>query len=50
MTALDLFKDALLLHGLKGLHGTRIAMPRRREQWPNPQRLELRWKRFKAAG
>jgi len=39
----------MLRTGLQGFHGGRIAMPRRPEDRPDPQRLELRFKRFEAA-
>ncbi len=37
----------MLLHGLKGMHGTRIRPPSRREHWPDPERLQRRWEKFR---
>jgi len=36
----------MLRTGLQGFHGGRIALPRRPEDRPDPQRLELRFERF----
>lgn len=41
----------MLLHGLQGFHGLRLAvLPRRRDERPSPQVLEQRWEQFRAAG
>lgn len=40
----------MLLHGLKEMHGREIGVPKERGLWPDPGRLERRWKRFKEAG
>jgi len=40
----------VLTHGLKGVHGMRITLPRYAAFKPYPKLLEWRWKRFKAAG
>ena len=40
----------MLRHGLQGLHGQRIQLPRPSEQWPDRERLALRYKRFREAG
>lgn len=47
---LDEEDGPMLLHGLKGLHGVTIQVPRRMELRPDPQRLARRWERFKVAG
>lgn len=39
----------MLLHGLQGLHGSRITLPRLELHRPNRDYLEERFKRFKAA-
>ncbi len=39
----------MLRTGLQGFHGDRIAMPRRPQDRPDPQRLELRFERFAKA-
>jgi putative restriction endonuclease len=36
----------MLLNGLQGFHGEPIALPRRREEHPDPERLESRFERF----
>ena len=40
----------MLLHGLKGLHEQRIILPRSRELYPDPERLDRRFRRFRRAG
>ena len=40
----------MLTHGLKGLHGASILLPRSRLRRPSPERLELRYERFLVAG
>lgn len=39
----------MLLHGLQELHGTRIQLPRRAADRPNPEYLAERYERFRAA-
>ena len=38
----------MLRMGLQGFHGERIALPRRSVQRPDPDRLDIRYERFKA--
>lgn len=40
----------MLLHGLQGLHHTRIFLPRPAEQRPNRDLLDMRYQQFRAAG
>jgi len=40
----------MLLHGLQELHQKRIVLPSRKHDRPDPARLELRFKEFRAAG
>ena len=40
----------MLLHGLKRLHRTRLHAPRRTDDRPDPDLLEIRYARFVAAG
>lgn len=40
----------MLRHGLKGLHGGRLIVPRSAKAKPSPERLEIRYDRFLAAG
>lgn len=40
----------MLLHGLKRLHQTRLHAPRRTDDRPDPDLLEIRYERFVAAG
>ncbi len=39
----------MLEHGLKGLHGSRLIVPRRAEQKPDRELLDLRYQRFRSA-
>ena len=39
----------MLRTGLQGFHGDRIALPRRPQDRPDPQRLEVRFERFERA-
>jgi putative restriction endonuclease len=39
----------MLRHGLQEMHGTRIILPRSREDRPDPDRLEERYTEFCAA-
>ena len=36
----------MLRHGLKGLHNTKLIIPRRQNLRPDPELLERRWERF----
>ncbi len=48
----DILKEKdgpMLLHGLKGMHGARIIVPRRAPDRPDPALLERRYDRFLAA-
>lgn len=38
----------MLVHGLQQLNGSRLLLPRRAAEWPDPQLLEQRWRRFSA--
>lgn len=40
----------MLLHGLKEMHGKAIGLPRDAGKYPDRDRLERRYKRFRAAG
>jgi len=40
----------MLRHGLKGLHGGRLIVPRSASAKPSPERLEVIYERFRAAG
>ena len=40
----------MLRHGLQGLHGQRIQLPRPSEWRPDPERLARRYERFREAG
>ena len=40
----------MLLHGLQGLHETKIIVPRSENQAPNHELLEMRFERFRQAG
>lgn len=39
----------MLLHGLQELHGTRILLPRRAADRPDPERLKVHWQAFQDA-
>lgn len=43
---LDEEDGPMLQHGLKGLHNTRIMLPKREEQWPNVDALDYRYHKF----
>jgi putative restriction endonuclease len=47
---LDEEDGPMLLHGLKAMHGQRIALPRSQRQHPDPKRLERRYRLFKRTG
>ena len=38
----------MLSNGLQGFHGEPILQPRRRDERPDPERLELRYEQFRA--
>ena len=40
----------MLIHGLQKIHGTKIIVPRLTELRPNPEFLNVRFERFRAAG
>ena len=40
----------MLRHGLQGMHGQRIQLPRQSEWKPDPERLAWRYERFRAVG
>ena len=40
----------MLRHGLQGLQGQRIMVPRRRAERPDVERLGVRWKEFGEKG
>jgi putative restriction endonuclease len=40
----------MLIHGLQKIHGTKIIVPRLTELRPNPEFLNIRYERFRAAG
>ena len=40
----------MLIHGLQNLHGIKIILPRLTELRPNPEFLNIRYERFRAAG
>jgi len=40
----------MLTHGLQGLNGNRILLPRSSKRRPSPERLEVRYTRFLSAG
>lgn len=46
---LDEEDGPMLQHGLQGLHGAKLYLPRSRAQRPAPEALESRWERFQAA-
>ncbi|MBN2437719.1 MAG: HNH endonuclease [Deltaproteobacteria bacterium] len=49
----DILKEKdgpMLLHGLQGLHHQRIILPRPKDLQPNPDLLDRRYQRFRAAG
>jgi hypothetical protein len=40
----------MLLHGLKEMHDQRIHKPAHKAHWPDPERLERRWRVFREVG
>ncbi|MCB0256629.1 MAG: HNH endonuclease [Anaerolineae bacterium] len=40
----------LLEHGLKGIHQSKIILPKSRSNWPNRDSLDWRYQRFRKAG
>jgi putative restriction endonuclease len=47
---LDEVDGPTLLHALQGIHGSALVVPTRRIARPDPQLLERRYERFRAAG
>lgn len=48
---LDEIDGPMLIHGLQGFHGARLAvLPKRRPDRPSPEFLERRWERFRQSG
>ena len=45
---LDEIDGPMLRSGLQGFHGAAILQPRRRDEQPDPERLELRYGQFLA--
>jgi putative restriction endonuclease len=43
---LDEEDGPMLLHGLQGMHDRHIRLPRAKRDWPDPDRLAERWRRF----
>lgn len=43
-------RDGPILEAMKGLHGNRIHLPRRHSDYPDRERLALRFERFRSAG
>jgi putative restriction endonuclease len=39
----------MLRHGLQGMHGGLILLPRSRSLWPDPERLKARYEEFRRA-
>ena len=39
----------MLRHGLQEMNGRKIALPHRRRDWPDPDRLALRYNDFESA-
>ena len=46
---LDEIDGPMLQHGLKELHGQRLILPRKRTEWPDQDRLDIRYRQFRAA-
>jgi putative restriction endonuclease len=44
---LDEEDGPLLLHGLQGLHQTKMILPATRRQWPSPESLAWKYERFR---
>ena len=40
----------MLKYGIQRMHGQEIILPSRRKDWPDRERIEMRFKRFKEAG
>jgi putative restriction endonuclease len=47
---LDEIDGPMLLHGLQELHQRTLTVPARKRDWPDPERLEIRYKEFRQAG
>jgi putative restriction endonuclease len=43
---LDLIDGPMLRHGLQEMHGHRLTLPRRRIDYPDPRRIDLRFSEF----
>jgi len=39
----------MLLHGLQKMHGTTLTLPAQEPAWPDPELLDFRFERFRAA-
>ncbi len=37
----------MLRHGIQGLHGAKLVLPRKREDWPDRDRLAQRFTEFR---
>ena len=40
----------MLQHGLQELHNGKLIVPARKKDWPDPERLEVRFQEFQLAG
>jgi len=40
----------MLKHGIQQLHNQGIILPKSKKLWPDPNRLEIRYKRFREVG
>jgi putative restriction endonuclease len=47
---LDEEDGPMLLHGLQGIHGRSISVPRHPADHPSPKSLEVRYEEFRKAG
>lgn len=45
---LDEIDGPMLQHGLKELHGQRLILPRKKIEWPDQERLDIRYQQFRA--
>jgi len=49
----DILKEEdgpMLKHGLQGMHGQKIILPGRANQYPDKELLEMRYEKFRKAG
>lgn len=46
---LDEIDGPVLQHALKGIHGSKLVLPRTRDSWPDRDLLEMRYERFRLA-